>query len=117
MVESPVKNSSSHASLREHALDEGLEFHKPVVQLSRDGSLKLKLICLETTQSQIKVNTTSKGCYLLIFLRFRLLSILTPFRTSGRLGASKSANHGRVMLKPISLPDRIHTSMWFLRLA
>jgi hypothetical protein len=48
MVESTVQDSPSNTSFREHTLYEGFEFHKSMVQFSRNWTLELELICLET---------------------------------------------------------------------
>jgi hypothetical protein len=50
MVESAVKDPSSKASFREHALDERFEFDKTVIKFSRHRSLELELIRLETAR-------------------------------------------------------------------
>jgi hypothetical protein len=55
MMESAVEDSSSKSSFREHAFDEGFEFDKTMVQFSRNRSLKLELIRLETENCQLVV--------------------------------------------------------------
>ena len=51
VVQCGIQHVSAQAGLVKHALDEWLELHKAVVELIRDRSLQLDLVCLETVTS------------------------------------------------------------------